>query len=84
MYLFDHFEPESFPIFYAVSFCGSLCFFLFAQAEEEETARALRDFEATFQETAKINRTWVKGGVVNPGSNGLSTLTFSFACYYRE
>ncbi|VDN95953.1 unnamed protein product [Rodentolepis nana] len=38
------------------------------KAEEAEVARALQDFENTFQKSNKIDRTWVKGGVVKPGS----------------
>nr|CUU99242.1 hypothetical transcript [Hymenolepis microstoma] len=38
------------------------------KAEEAEVARALQDFENTFQKANKIDRTWVKGGVVKPGS----------------
>ncbi|VDL60515.1 unnamed protein product [Hymenolepis diminuta] len=48
------------------------------KAEEAEVAKALQDFENTFQKTNKIERTWVKGGVVKPGSGGKELCTQSF------
>lgn len=47
---------------------------LFWQAEEAEVAKALEDFENTFQKSNKLDRTWVKGGVVKPGSGGKTHL----------
>ncbi|KAM7535632.1 hypothetical protein Aperf_G00000101170 [Anoplocephala perfoliata] len=38
------------------------------KAEEAEVAKALEDFENTFQKSGKLDRTWVKGGVVKAGS----------------
>ncbi|EUB59243.1 U2-associated protein SR140 [Echinococcus granulosus] len=38
------------------------------KAEEAEVAKALEDFENTFQQSNRLDRAWVKGGVVNPGS----------------
>ncbi|VDM33660.1 unnamed protein product [Hydatigera taeniaeformis] len=38
------------------------------KAEEAEVAKALEDFENTFQQSNKLDRAWVKGGIVNPGN----------------
>ncbi|KAL7060388.1 hypothetical protein AAHC03_09514 [Spirometra sp. Aus1] len=36
--------------------------------EEAKTAEVLQAFVETFEQPSKVDRTWVKGGVVNPGS----------------
>ncbi|KER23645.1 hypothetical protein T265_14590, partial [Opisthorchis viverrini] len=47
-------------------------FFTSLQEEEEQTQKVFQDFVATFEGDSK-QRTWVKGGVVNPGSDGGSS-----------
>ena len=40
-----------------------------AKAEANETAEVLKEFVAAFEEPVKTNKTFVKGGVFNPGSH---------------
>ncbi|CAF1312333.1 unnamed protein product [Adineta ricciae] len=40
-----------------------------AKAEANETAEVLKEFVAAFEEPVKANKTFVKGGVFNPGSH---------------
>ncbi|VDL88573.1 unnamed protein product [Schistocephalus solidus] len=40
------------------------------QDEEAKTAEVLQAFVETFEQPSKVDRTWVKGGVVNPGNEG--------------
>ena len=47
-----------------------VCFFLVSQQQEEEVGAVYKEFVAAFEESGKnANKTWVKGGLVNPGSS---------------
>ncbi|TGZ70483.1 hypothetical protein CRM22_003175 [Opisthorchis felineus] len=50
--------------------------------EEEQTQKVFQDFVATFEGDSK-QRTWVKGGVVNPGSDGGSSGSSSESRIYK-
>ncbi|KAL5968583.1 U2 snRNP-associated SURP motif-containing protein [Taenia solium] len=53
------------------------------KAEEAEVAKALEDFENTFQLSSRLDRTWVKGGVVNPGTEELESNASSSSSLYK-
>jgi len=64
---------------------GFRCVMFVLQREEEEAAEVYKEFVESFEDSEKgLNRSWVKGGVVNPekGNTELISLTFIIACNF--